>query len=95
MTQFSPLDLLTVSDFEQDVIRCLVRKPHQTMVEIAQRTTIPLGKLNQLLGKMVRESRVAEERRNGENHFSVSLSKKPATLPRRSASTSLLDSLFD
>lgn len=91
MSFVSPLDLLTVSDSEQDVIRCLVRRPQLTAVEIARFTKIPLKELNTLLEEMVRDARLS---RDGDSKFEVKLGReKPAKSERTSGG--LLSALFD
>lgn len=73
MSYLSPLDLLTVSDNEQDIIRCLVRRPELTMQEIAELTKIPLDESEHLLDIMVQNARLI---RNDEDRFRVALGKK-------------------
>jgi DNA-binding MarR family transcriptional regulator len=89
MTLMSPLDLLTVSSQEQDVIRCLVRQPRLTLSEIAGYTRIPLDELEGLLKRMVRESRLNED---GESKFQVLIHNHPS---RRERGAGLLESLFN
>lgn len=88
MSLFSPLDLLAVSSHEQDVIRCLVRRPCLTAVEIAKFTKIPMAELEELLNNMVQEARLILD---DQNKFQVMLSKEKKQNSDRS---SLLDSLF-
>jgi hypothetical protein len=88
MSVFSPLDLLTVSSHEQDVIRCLVRRPRLTAVEIAKFTKIPITELETLLNTMVQEARLMLD---DQNKFQVLLGKENKQKPDRSG---LLDSLF-
>lgn len=88
MSLFSPLDLLTVSSHEQDVIRCLVRRPHLTAVEIAKFTQIPMAELEGLLNRMVEEARLVLD---DQNKFQVLLNKGKKQKPEK---PSLLDSLF-
>ena len=88
MSLLSPLDLLTVSSHEQDVIRCLVRRPLLTAVEIAQFTKIPLTELEGLLKTMVQETHLILD---DQNKFRVLLGKEKKKKAERSG---LLDSLF-
>lgn len=88
MSFISPLDLLTVSNNEQDVIRCLVRRPRLTAGEIAHFTKIPLDELESLLGRMVRDSRLM---RDDESKFQVSLGREKK---RERSNTGLLETLF-
>lgn len=88
MSLFSPLDLLTIPNHEQDVIRCLVRRPCLTAVEIAKFTKIPLAELDGLLSTMVKEARLVLD---DQEKFRVLLGKEPKP---KSDRPSLLDSLF-
>jgi hypothetical protein len=88
MSLFSPLDLLAVSSNEQDVIRCLVRRPCLTAVEIAKFTKIPMAELEELLNTMVREARLILD---DQDKFQVLLKKD---FKQKSDRPSLLDSLF-
>jgi hypothetical protein len=88
MSLFSPLDLLAVSSNEQDVIRCLVRRPCLTAVEIAKFTKIPMAELEELLNTMVREARLILD---DQDKFQVLLNKD---FKQKSDRPSLLDSLF-
>ncbi len=90
MSLLSPLDLLTVTDNEQDVIRCLIRRPHLTAVEIAKFTKIPLADLERLLSTMVQEARLILD---DQNKFQVLMGKENKQKTGRSG-TGLLDSLF-
>ncbi|MCB0056961.1 MAG: hypothetical protein KDE45_08050 [Caldilineaceae bacterium] len=85
----SPLDLLSVSGHEQDIIRCLVRRPRLTMHEIAKFTQIPLEELERLLNSMVRDARLT---RDSDSTFQVPLGGK--TPRRENNGTSLLGTLF-
>lgn len=90
MTFMSPLDLLSVSGHEQDIIRCLVRRPRLTMQEIARFTQIPVDELERLLSSMVGEARLT---RDSDSTFHVPLGGKPQ--PKRDAAgSSLLGTLF-
>lgn len=89
MTFMSPLDLLTVSSHEQDVIRCLIRRPRLTLQEIAGFTKIPVDKLEGIVNSMVQESRLDKD---GDSKFQVLLNSRSAK-PERAAS-GFLESLF-
>lgn len=91
MALFSPLDLLSVSNTEQDIIRCLVRRPRLPAAEIARLTKIPLEELESLLKKMVSDARLTEQESGGHAIFDVSLNAR-RSLER--PANSLLDSLF-
>ena len=88
MSLLSPLDLLTVSSHEQDVIRCLVRRPRLTAVEIAKFTKIPLAELDGLLTSMVQQSHLMLD---DQDKFQVMLGKESRPKTERPG---LLDSLF-
>jgi hypothetical protein len=89
MSFLSPLDLLSLSSVEQDVVRCLAKQPNLTMAEIADVTNIALAKLKELLPQMVAEKRLAEERQNGHSVFTLEFNKeKPSSNP-------FLSDLFD
>lgn len=94
MSFVSPLDLLTVSGIEQDVIRCLVRRPKLTAVEIANFTKIPLKELDALLKEMVRESRLVQLMQNDKICFDVSLGNDKTAPKPKAKSNSVLDMLF-
>lgn len=90
MALLSPLDLLAVSSQEQDVIRCLVRRPRLTLQEIAGFTRIPMDELERVVNKMVRESRLNKDT---ESKFNVLLQNEKPN--RERAGSGLLDSLFN
>ena len=90
MTFMSPLDLLTVSSHEQDVIRCLIRRPRLTLQEIAGFTKIPVDKLEGIVNSMVQESRLDKD---GDSKFQVLLNNRGAKQER--AGSGLLESLFN
>lgn len=90
MSLLSPLDLLTVSSQEQDIIRCLVRQPRLTLQEIAGFTRIPMDELERVLNKMVQESQLNKD---GDSKFKVLLDNKKPNRGR--TGTGLLDSLFN
>ncbi len=95
MSFVSPLDLLTVSSNEQDIIRCLVRKPQLTALEISGLTKIPLKELEALLKQMVSESRVVQVTQNETVCFEVSFSKSKASGKNGTKKgSSILDALF-
>lgn len=89
MSFISPLDLLTISSNEQDVIRCLVRRPQLTAVEIAHFTKIPLEELENLLNRMVQDSRLM---RDDQNKFQVPLGREKK---RERSNTGLLETFFE
>lgn len=90
--QLSPLDLLTFYDSEQDVIRCLIRRPKLTAVEISKFTKIPLNELESVLNKLVKGARLSTDTADGNQIFSVAYAK--GTNHKKAGGPSLLDSLF-
>lgn len=95
MALVSPLDLLTVTDNEQDVIRCLVRRPRITALEISGFTKIPLKELETLLKQMVSDSRVVQLTLNEAVCFEVLFSEnKGAEKNSGKKGSSVLDMLF-
>lgn len=95
MALVSPLDLLTVTDNEQDVIRCLVRRPRITALEISGFTKIPLKELETLLKQMVSDSRVVQLTLNEAVCFEVSFSEnKSSEKNSGKKGSSVLDMLF-
>lgn len=95
MALVSPLDLLTVTDNEQDVIRCLVRRPRITALEISGFTKIPLMELETLLKQMVSDSRVVQLTLNEAVCFEVSFSEnKGSEKNSGKKGSSVLDMLF-
>lgn len=92
MAFLSPLDLLQVPDQEQDIIRCLVRRPQLSAQEIASHTKIPLNEIKTLLLKMVKNAQIDKSEKENKEVFIAKIGgkeKKPA-----SKGDSLLDSLF-
>ena len=90
MSFLSPLDLLSVPGNEQDVIRCLSRRPDLTIHEISNFTKIPLEELERLLKRMVQNARLTRDK---ENKFQVSYGKSGSNKQTRSGN-GLLESLF-
>ncbi len=87
----SPLDMLTLVGTDQDVIRCLIRRPQSTAAEISKVTKIPVSELNEILERLLHKSRVSRSSASGKPRFSVRYEngrRKPTDKP------SLLDSLF-
>lgn len=94
MSFVSPLDMLTVTSAEQDVIRCLVRRPHLTASEISAYTKIPLKELDELLPRMVSDSRLVENLRENVSRFNVPFGKEKQADKSGQKGESLLDRLF-
>lgn len=95
MAFVSPLDLLTVTSDEQDVIRCLVRRPQLTALEISDLTKIPLKELEAVLKQMVSDSRVVQLTRSETVCFEVSFSQSNGSGQNSGKKgSSVLDMLF-
>lgn len=92
MAFLSPLDLLQVPDQEQDIIRCLVRRPQLSAQEISSQTKIPLNQIKKILLQMVKESQISRERKGDQDVFLVEIGNKERK--QKSKGDSLLDSLF-
>lgn len=88
MSFMSPLDLLTVPSQEQDIIRCLVRRPGLTLLEIARSTRIPVDEVERLVDKMVADLRLKKEQ---DDTFQVEI-RNGRSKPERG--TGLMESLF-
>lgn len=71
MTRLFALDLLSMSDTDQQVLRCLSRQPGQTIDEIGSATDIPIEELEDVLSQMVSASRLVEQLKDGKRIFSV------------------------
>lgn len=85
MSTLFPLDLLSLSDNEQQVLRCLSKQPQLSMAEIAAETGIAVTELEALLPRMVAESRLVEQLKDEERVFSVRFGreqKQVRNLPR-------------
>lgn len=75
MSTFSPLDLLSMSDKEQDILRCISKQSDLTLPEIVEATQIPTAELEELLDQLIHESRVVEQLKDNKRTFSVRFSK--------------------
>jgi hypothetical protein len=93
MSFLVPLDLLSVSTVEQDIIRCLIRKPYLTALEIANLTKIPLDELEALLRQMVGDSHLAQQDKDGRHTFMVAFGRENGA-KRERAGNNLLGALF-
>lgn len=89
----SALDLLFQNDDDQSIIRCLTRKPKQTMMEIAQFVKLPHEKVENIVVRLVRDSTVVQQQHNGQSVYSVCFAFEQSGKARNSPSDLL--SLFD
>ncbi len=93
MTPFSALDLLSMSDTEQRILRCLNQRPQLTLLEISAATQLPIQDVEVTLEHMLREARLVDQLRDGQRVFSVHFSREPSR-PARNLSDNFL-SLFE
>lgn len=89
MTYLSPIDMLTMSSIEQDVIRCLIKNPKLTASEIADVVKVAITELEVVLRDMVSDERLVEEAINGQQAFAVRFKRDP-----KPTTSSLLTDLF-
>ena len=76
MASFSALDLLSMPDSEQQILRCLSQHPQLTIVEISAITKLSVKDLETTLDRLVHESRLNEQLRDGQRAFSVHFSRE-------------------
>lgn len=67
----SALDLLSMSDNEQTILRCLSKRPRLTVVEVATITKLPADEVEKTLEQMVKASQLVEQLTNGKRTFAV------------------------
>lgn len=91
MSFVTPLDWLSNSSPEQDVIRCLVRQPKLTLGEIARITQIPQDVLTPILQQMLGNAQLHAE---GEpNKYEIQYGRSAPANGK--GANSLLSTLFD
>jgi hypothetical protein len=71
MSPLSPLDLLSLSDAEQAIVRHLNRNPKSTLVDLATVTHLPLETLETILRQMINACWLAEYQENGTRFFHI------------------------
>ena len=71
MASLSPLDLLSLSSVEQQILRCLTKYPRCTPQDIADRTALPLDEVENELQQLLEQARVVEQLQQGERVFSI------------------------
>jgi hypothetical protein len=89
MSQLSPLDLLSLSDAEQDIIRHLNRYPNATISDLAVATHLPINNLETVINKMINSAWLVERYEEGNRWFIVQY--RQDTGRSRSKSSSMLD----
>ncbi len=67
----SVLDLLFMSDIEQQTIRCLNEYPNSTAGEIAAIIQVSESDLLKTLRRLVSKAKIVEEQRNGQSIYAV------------------------
>ncbi len=87
----SALDLLSLSDHEQEIIRCLIRQPALTFGEIAAQTQLPPDNLEPILAHMLQERQLTQETRDGQQTFSVQFGQEPTKRRIRNISPAIID----
>lgn len=68
---FAPMDLLLLSDHEQDVIRFLINHPGASVIEIAKSVQLSRHQIEHTLQELVREARLVMADHNGQETFVV------------------------
>lgn len=89
MASFSALDLLSMPDYEQQVLRCLSRHPQLTLAEISTATRLSAKELEVTVERLVREARLNEQWHDGQRTFSIHFSRE-ASRPGRNLFDDLL-----
>jgi predicted HTH transcriptional regulator len=67
----SPLDLLFMSDLEQQTIRYLNEYPNSTAVEIATIIQVAESELACILKQLVKQAKIVKHGRNGQSTYIV------------------------
>jgi len=71
MSRLSAFELLALSEEEQLIVRCLVQQPGSTLADLAECVDRPEQELAVHIKRLVQESRLVEQLRNGQRIFSV------------------------
>ena len=71
MARLSTFELLALSEEEQLIVRCLALRPGSTLAEIAQLVQLSVQELEVHIKRLVQESRLVEQLRDGQRIFSV------------------------
>lgn len=88
MSLLSPLDLLSLDDHEQDIVRCLTQQPGLTLDQITTATRLAPPDVEATLLRMVRTSRLVEQLQAGQRTFAVRFA--PSRKRMRNAAPALL-----
>lgn len=89
MPQLSPLDLLSLSDTEQDIIHHLNRHPKATIGDLAIATHLSINNLELVINKMINSAWLVEHFEAGNRWFTVQYRQDVGR--SRSKSSSMLD----
>jgi CRP-like cAMP-binding protein len=76
MARLSALELLTLSEEEQLIVRCLALQPGSTLAEIARHAQLSVQELEGHVKRLVRQSQLVEQLRDGQRIFSVRFKRK-------------------
>ncbi len=76
----SAIDLLFQSDDDQRIIRCLTRCPGLTLADIAREIALPLQKVEDIVMRMLRESKLIQQTVGGQAVFSVHYVREPVSV---------------
>lgn len=71
MSSLSPIDLLSLTDVEQNILRCLTKYPQSTIFEVVEKTQIPLEEVEEVLHNLLSQARIVELLYQGERVFST------------------------
>lgn len=71
MSSLSPIDLLSLSAVEQNILRCLSKYPQSTVFAVAEKTQLPLAEAEEVLRNLLSQARIVEQLQQGERVFSV------------------------
>jgi DeoR/GlpR family transcriptional regulator of sugar metabolism len=90
----SATDLLCLTDDQQQIVRCLIRQPEQSVEEISRATAISSATVESVVSELTAQRRLTQRRVNGQLVYSADLSIEPQRT-RKPAANSGLFSIFD
>jgi CRP-like cAMP-binding protein len=76
MSRLSAFELLALSEEEQLIVRCLAQQPGATLADLAQCVPLSEQELEVQIKRLVQESRLVEQLRDGQRIFSVRFSRE-------------------
>lgn len=71
MSTLSPLDLIFMSDLEQQVIRCLNEYPNSTVQEVAEIIKLSEREARQIIETLLEQKKVIRKRQKGQKTYAV------------------------